>query len=382
MDINKISKYLNNTASTKEVMDVERWIDNSSENLEKFLKFKAQHIISSHDETAKIADFSKGFKQFKINIGVNFPSKRKEIWNTSLKYAAMLVLGLGFAYAYYQGIFYKEENIDLQKNAITLKLENGKVKVINEDGTTSITDSKGNSIGTQRGTSLIYEDVAVSEKLNYNTLTVPYGKRFDILLSDSTHVFLNAGSSLKYPVNFINEKNRVVHLTGEAFFVVAKDAEHPFIVNVDKLNIRVLGTKFNVSAYPEDNTCNTMLAEGSVGVYKGNSYNLAKTTFLTPGHMATLNKTNDSISVQPAETSLHTAWMTGNIIFRHSPFKNIITKLERQYNVKIINQNKLLEEELFTANFKNPSLNQILETFKENYDIDYKIDQDKIIIKP
>src|SRR5690606_28947840 len=143
---------------------------------------------------------------------------------------------------------------------------------------------------------------------------------------------LNAGTSLKYPVKFIKGKNREVYLTGEAFFEVAKDAAHTFIVNANGLNIRVLGTKFNVSAYPEDNTTNTVLVEGSVGLYQGGAYDSEKATFLTPEHLASLDKTNKDITIENAETSLYTAWINGNIILRHVVFKNIIEKLERQYN--------------------------------------------------
>jgi len=213
-------------------------------------------------------------------------------------------------------------------------------------------------------------------------LTVPYGKRFDIVLSDSTQVHLNAGTSIKYPVKFIKGKDREVHLTGEAFFEVAKDAGHPFIVNANGLNIRVLGTKFNVSAYPEDSTTKTMLVEGSVGLYQDIAYNPEKTTFLKPGHLASLNKANKDISVERAEISLYTGWMKGNLIFRHVPFKNIIKKLERHYNVVITNHNKALGNELFTASFDNATLEQVLETFQNNYGLEYRIEKDEIIINP
>src|SRR5690606_36367432 len=109
-----------------------------------------------------------------------------------------------------------------------------------------------------------------SDKLAYNTLKIPFGKKFRLQLSDGTMVHINSGSTLKYPIKFIAGENRQVYLDGEAFFDVAKDKKHPFIVNADNLNVRVLGTHFNVSNYPEDAVTDVVLVEGSVGMYRSN----------------------------------------------------------------------------------------------------------------
>lgn len=387
MERNKILKYLDHSASPTEMRAVEDWINSSPKNSKEFNRLKAVYIAATFDDTAKTTNVEDGYLRFKKNIGQKPQNRKTILWNAPLKYAATIVMIIGISYLFYDKPFYNDttaivpvKNHPQNEDAITLKLENGNIQIIKEDGSSEVVDSDGNEIGTQQGNSLQYNNRIIPEKLTYNTLTVPYGKRFDIILSDSSHVVLNSGTSLKYPVKFIKGQSREVYLTGEAFFEVTKNTEQPFIVNTNELNIRVFGTKFNVSAYPEDDATNTVLVEGSVGLYQEDSYDSAKTTFLTPGHLASLNKTNKDISVESAETAIYTAWMTGSIIFRHVPFNNIIKKLERHYNVSIINSDGALNEELFTASFDNQPLERVLKTFKDNYGIDYTINNDTIII--
>ncbi|HCO81937.1 MAG TPA: iron dicitrate transport regulator FecR, partial [Arenibacter sp.] len=217
--------------------------------------------------------------------------------------------------------------------------------------------------------------------ITYNTLTVPYGKRFDLLLSDGTQITLNSGTSLKYPVQFLKTKNRQVFLDGEAFFNVAKDSVNPFIVNTNGLNVRVLGTKFNLSSYPEDQYVNTTLLEGSVSVYnKQDTFDSSNASLLEPGFKAEWNKYNKQISVEEADIAMHTDWLNGKIILRHVPFKNIVKKLERHYNVDIVNNNPELDEEMFTASFDVESIDQVFKTFNVTYEMEYKINDRQIII--
>ena len=261
-------------------------------------------------------------------------------------------------------------------------MSDGSVKVIDEKGDFKIKDRDGNELGTQNGNAIIYNDKVKIEKLVYNTLTVPYGKRFTLKLSDGTKVNLNAGTSLRYPVKFIEGQNRQVFVeTGEAYFNVTKDAKHPFIVSNNKVNIRVLGTQFNVSSYPEDINVSTVLVEGSVSLYNsGDVYKTENATLLKPGYLADWDKRNKSIKIEKADIEVHTAWINGRIILKHMKFGNIIKKLERHYNVKIKNNNKSLEEELITATFDIETIEQVFELINELHPIAYKIINNQIII--
>jgi transmembrane sensor len=213
-------------------------------------------------------------------------------------------------------------------------------------------------------------------------LTVPFGKRFALLLSDGTKVHLNAGTSLKYPVKFLKGKERKVFLEkGEAYFDVAKDAKHPFVVNNDKINVRVLGTQFNMSSYPEDANITTVLVEGSVSLYASElEYDANKATLLESGFKADWNKSTTSFKVDKADVEIYTAWIDGKIILKHMTFNSIIRKLERHYNVEITNNNKALGEDFITATFDIETIEQVFEVINEIHSIDYKINKNKIII--
>lgn len=312
-------------------------------------------------------------------------SKQKHLFSNKswIKYAAVAVLFIGIGFLFQQGYFSASSTLDIPNEFITLELENGSTKIINEDDTSEIVDKKGNVIGNQKGKVLVYDTTITNETLVYNTLTVPYGKRFEVQLSDGTRVHLNAGTSLKYPIKFIEDQNRQVFLKGEAFFDVSTDAKHPFIVNAEEMNIRVLGTQFNVSSYPEDEHITTVLLEGSVGVYSSDeTYNQKTATLLNPGFKAEWNLKNQEIKLDEADTETHTAWMDGRLILNGVPFNDILKKLERQYNVVFINNNMALENRRFTARFDVENIYQVMQSFSYSASFTYKFDSNKIIINP
>lgn len=272
--------------------------------------------------------------------------------------------------------------LKLDGTEITLQLENGDIQVISEDGTVQIMDAEGNIVGSQDKTSIAYSADADVEHLAYNTLKIPYGKRFKLKLSDGTVVNLNAGTTLKYPVKFIAGQQRTVYLEGEAYFDVAKDKKHPFIVSADNLNVRVLGTHFNVSNYAEDDNTEVVLVEGSVGLYTGaETFDANKNTVLKPGFRGSFAKADNSITTKRVPTQIYTAWVNGDLVFRNMTFKNICRKLERHYNITITNPNGKLANERFNASFKNQPVEKVLSYFHELNGFGYTIKDNTVIIK-
>ncbi|OXA77423.1 hypothetical protein B0A65_16255 [Flavobacterium frigidimaris] len=313
--------------------------------------------------------------------------KKSKIYSlrSFMKYAAIAILFLGIGAVLQKNIFDNntKEIIVPKKDEITLKLGNGNIKVIAADGTSKVYDADGKVVGQQNGKELVYANDPNATKLVYNTLSIPNGKRFNITLSDGTVVYLNAGSSMTYPVQFIKNQNRKIFLTGEAYFDVTHDKKHPFIVNANKLDVQVYGTKFNVSNYQEDDATDVVLVEGSVSMKETGLVGKNKNEFfLTPGYKGTFLKQNKSISNEKVNTSLYTSWMNGNLVFRQETFANIIKKLERHYNVTIINNNRSLANETFNATIEtnNESIVQVFNYFKKVYQIDYSIVENKIII--
>jgi hypothetical protein len=309
---------------------------------------------------------------------------RKSNFRKYISIAASFVILLGVGLAYQKGAFNTktEPEFDFKSNDIVLQLENGNTQIISENNTIQVKDANGNIVGNQNGDKIIYENNSALEKLTYNTIKIPYGKRFQLQLSDGTLVHLNSGTTLKYPVKFIAGENRQVYLDGEAFFDVAKDKKHPFIVNADNLNVRVLGTHFNVSNYPEDAATDVVLVEGSVGMYNINEeFDALKSTVLKPGYKGSFNKANAMIFTKPVITDIYTSWITGGLTFRNMTFKNIITKLERRYNVTIVNKNEKLANEKFNASFSDESIEKVMSYFNDIHGINYTIKNNQILIK-
>lgn len=309
---------------------------------------------------------------------------RKSNYRKYISIAASVVVLLGIGFFYKQSLSTKavEKHFDFKSTDIVLQLENGDIQVISENNSSQVKDANGNIVGNQNGDKLVYENSSDPEKLVYNTLKIPYGKKFRLQLSDGTFVHLNSGTTLKYPVKFIAGENRQVFLEGEAFFDVAKDKKHPFIVNADNLNVRVLGTHFNVSNYPEDALTDVVLVEGSVGMYQSNEeFDALKNMVLKPGFKGSFNKENAKISAKPVITDVYTSWIEGGLTFRNMTFKNIITKLERRYNVTIVNKNEKLANEKFNASFKEESIENVMSYFNDIHGINYTIKNNQILIK-
>jgi len=319
----------------------------------------------------------------RINNSIQAPQEKqtKKInWKRYQSIAAVVICFMAAGYLFFQ-LTGTPSDI-LPKDAITLQLEDGTIHILENDGTVKIQNKNGDIIGQQNGNQLTYDKNSSPQKLAYNTLSIPNGKTFQLQLSDGTQVHLNAGSSLKYPVQFLKDAERKVFITGEAFLSVSKDTKHPFIVNANNLNVRVLGTQFNVSAYPEDNTADVVLVEGSVGLYaKNDVFDASKSDLLKPGFKGSYNKETKKISKEAVTTSIYTSWLTGELIFRNMTFDNILKKLERHYDITIVNNNKTLGNKVFNANFGQISANEVFRKLKINYGIEYQMDGDTIIIK-
>ncbi len=381
---NIIVKFMAKSASADELEQLDAWISLKS-NKETFKSYIKTHfaITMSMNELDPKQIGEKLLKQ----IRKEKRTIRLRRYRKVFKYAAIVVVLFGI------GLFFKNELItrdDLNEklvpneDKITLELDNGKMLSIDDDGSTQILNENGEVVGTQEGKKLSYRNQPKNSKPIFNTLKIPYGKRFDIELSDGTKIFLNSGSSITYPVTFSGPK-REVYLNGEAFFDVAKDKSHPFIVNAEELEIKVLGTKFSVLAYPEDTNADVVLVEGSVGLSgdtKSKVPNTKDNLILEPGHLGSFNKSNKTISSNRVNTALYTSWMNGDIMFRDEPFKNIVKRLERQYNIIIILNNTELAEKTFNATFEveKESLEEVLYYFNKVHQINYTIVNNKVVI--
>jgi transmembrane sensor len=370
-------KYIKRQCTKKEVQQIVSYFKNSQDLSDVPTIEAVYDLLNEYPDIQE--DVANRIKKNVLEVAKNNQKKSFSKKYHLLKYAAVAVLLLGLGHFYRQGYFSKKPALIIPPESITLASENGDIKIINEAGSAKVVDDKGGIVGVQEGNQLVYNNSVTKNELVYNTLTVPYGKRFKIQLSDGTVVYLNSGTSLKHPIAFIQGENRHVFLNGEAFFDVATDKEHPLIVNAEALNIEVIGTKFNVSAYPEDLTTEVVLVEGSVGLYNEKEV-LKDGITIVPGTKGSLEKEKKQISTEKVNIEIYTQWMKGGLVFRNNSFENISKKLERHFNVKINNTNELLTKEIFNASFKEEPIEIILNDFKNSFDFKYKIEENTIYI--
>ncbi|WP_339714746.1 FecR family protein [uncultured Kriegella sp.] len=373
-----IIKYLTKTATAEELEELEAWIEDPS-NKKLFEAYVQHHYAVNMALNNSDSGPTKAYLTRKIRQ--NKPVLHRFNPQIFLKYAAVAILFIALGYLFFENSTKQQPEILIDPNQITLELDNGQIEVISENGQRKIIDSEGNEVGSQQGNQLSYKENDNQATPQYNQLNIPNGKQFELALSDGTMVTLNSGSSIKYPVQFAADQNREVTLSGEAYFKVAKDTNNPFIVSVNNLKVRVLGTEFNLSAYPEDREITTVLVEGLVGLYNHNTYDRQTATLIEPGFKGVYNESNDVFSVNEVDTNLYTSWKNGRFVFRHEQFKNIIKKLERNYNITIINNNQELGEQYYNASFDmEEDMEQIFTSFQKSYSFNYIIDQNTVTI--
>ncbi|KIQ14824.1 hypothetical protein RT99_21425 [Flavobacterium sp. MEB061] len=370
---------MTNQADQKEIEKLTKWLE-KDENKITFKEFvKTNYAV---DKVMYTFDSTEVKKQLSERIQSEKSVFYKRRFSSYYKYAAILILVLGSFYFYTNPtLFHHKDNVVVpREDDIVLQFGNESEQTIDLSEERNVTDKFGNIIGKQSKSKLVYTNTLSGGELVYNTLKIPYGKKFEVQLSDGTIVHLNSGTSLRYPVQFIKNKSRQVFLTGEAYFEVAKDKAHPFTVNTQEVDVEVLGTKFNVNSYTEDTSTDIVLVEGKVSLYKGQKTN-ENQVYLTPGLKGTNVKGQPTITKAEVNTDYYTAWVKGSLVFKNESFASIIKKLERHYNVTFINRNKVLGKEIFNARFDNEPIEVVLKYFNDSYAIDYKIDEDEIVIR-
>jgi ferric-dicitrate binding protein FerR (iron transport regulator) len=222
-------------------------------------------------------------------------------------------------------------------------------------------------------TFLTKPNVNSQEQAIYQEIKAAFGTQTKLQLADGTTVWLNAGSQLSFPVSFNNQDERKVKLVGEGYFEVAKNAKQPFVVSTAKLDIKVLGTSFNVNAYENEDNITVALQEGKVSLLQQLHGRSREILDLNPLEVANYDIENNKIN-HSTETDLdrYVAWKDGLIVFFDDPMEKVISRLENWYNVDIeVNDEKLLKEHI-TGTFNDNSLDQVLHLLSLMSPIDYK----------
>jgi len=327
-----IGKNLDGNISRDEEKALNEWIDSSTTNKQVYSQIKElwYHKQDQTNNSQAIAAYDKLINRIKFAEVIQSQSRVQRISlqvNQFVKYAAIIFFFLSFSFLSYYYI--TEEN----------------------------------------------------SKNEFCTISVPKGNKSEIVLPDGSKIWLNNNSRLVYPKKF-NKSEREVELIGEGYFEVQRNTKIPFIVKTSDVSIKVLGTKFNISAYPNDKFIETTLISGKVTVQSNENPEVLST--LNPGESMTYDKLNNQTAITPVDTKFYTYWMKGEFVFRDEKFETLAKRIERIYNVEIIFEDQTLKEKTYTGDFKvDDNIYSILEIFKRSTSepIEYITDRNTITIR-
>lgn len=312
-----IAKYLGDNATAEEIAELETWVKDSTSNWDYFMKVK--NIWHSLDKSIDPSDISTANALDVVMKQISKESTIIHLWKYFQTAAAILIIPLILG-----GLFWQKFNT--------------------------------------------HDKVAVA----YKEVSTSNGTRIAFNLDDGTKVWLNAGSSLKYPDKFIS-KQRSVCLKGEAYFEVKSDESKPFIVNTQSIVIKATGTKFNVRAFLDQNKSEVSLLSGKVSVLKSGITDNAIITLLKPNQHLDYNIILQQGAVEQGDQYKYIAWRDGKLLFRNDPLSDVLDRIGEFHNVHFQCTNKKLLEYRYHITFQNESLPEILEILKASSPMDFKI---------
>ena len=270
------------------------------------------------------------------------------------KYAALFILPLGVALVLWQGMKNEPVEVHRQFSAVSrpggeraiLKLYDGKTVMLDSTMKSSLISHEANVRIEMDSNHLLryssYDSIGITDTNKNNELIIPKGGEYQVMLADGTKVWLNSASRLIYPQSFMGKERRVV-LSGEAFFDVAHDAERPFIVETSRMNVKVLGTRFNVNDYDDNEEVSTTLVNGSVEIVSGDQ----QVFRLVPGEQA-YGKENE-LEKREVNVRLYTSWIDGKFLFNNTELEEIAKQISRWYDVEIFFSSENVKKVRFTG---------------------------------
>lgn len=335
-----IAKQISGELDKEEQIRLENWRKESPENERLFEEIRNEENITANLRRRNSFNTDMGWE--KVNEGIHKYRFRQRVLRIC-RYAAMLAMPLVIAALVTFQIINENRNdkttvateqILPGSTKATLTLDNGEIVDLIATKGERLEESDGTLIKIDSAT-LNYKHGAnaADGKIAYNKVSVPRGGEYKLVLSDGTRIHINSMSSLRYPVSF-GSKTRQVELDGEAYFEVSKTGQ-PFIVNANGMDVEVLGTTFNLSAY-KDEPRQTTLVSGSVRVRTGNG----NSRIIKPSQQASIAPGANQIDVRTVDTAFYTSWIHGKIKFKDQRLEDIMKTLSRWYDMDIVYADK------------------------------------------
>lgn len=331
-----IRKGLKGDLSSEEEQRLSDWRRASVRNEDAFRKMVSDDFYAEGMEKLEVFDCRVAYGRF---LQRKYQSLRKRRVLMNVARVAAVVIPFMLATVCYLGVSREAppggEEIASASTILPgtsralLTLSGGETIPLGSDTADSTIVTDGTRIdATSSG--VVYVNAAGSESIVYNKLEIPRGGEFCLTLSDGTRVWLNSETSIRYPVAFAGKERRVF-VQGEAYFEVTKDVKKPFIVQFMSSTVTVLGTSFNVRAYPEEGYSRTTLAEGSVRIYSPGA-----SLMLRPGEQAEVDALSGEMVKREVEVRNFTGWKDGRFVFERQPLERIMQTLERWYDIRVI----------------------------------------------
>lgn len=317
---------------------------------------------------------------------VSSPQFKPRFWSTwkGIAAAALFFLTLGVCFYTYQ-YYHKDEwalslladhpDILPGKNRAVLILGNGKKITLSGAKEGVVIDASQLKYTDGAAILSVDSDTKTETKKALLSVSTPIGGTYQVSLADGTKVWLNAASVLKFPTNFAGDK-RSVELSGEAYFEVAKDAKHPFVVVSDQQRLEVLGTHFNLNAYPDEASIKTTLLEGAVKVSTAER----QPVILKPNQQAILSAGMFTATDIDGFESI--AWKDGKFTFDREDIQSIMRKVARWYNVQVVYEGNLNGIRLTGSVSRFENISKLLQVLENTQEVRFKIEGRRIIVKP
>jgi ferric-dicitrate binding protein FerR (iron transport regulator) len=377
-----IAGYIKRTLSTREHEELDAWVEASDENMKLFEDLTDEDNIGQAMSYFKSLNIDAAYDRVKAKIPFESPAKKTWPKLITIAIAASVIILVSIIWLVKhndnatgnkdwakQG----DSSVDIAAGThrATLHLANGKTILLDHTKKGILVNEDGVSIENS-GESISYTGTAEGSDA-MNTIDVPKGGQYTLQLSDGTTVWLNAASSITYPVSFTGRERKIT-LTGEAFFDVAPNAHQPFLVHTGDVDITVLGTRFNVQAYQDENMIRTTLVAGKVRVSTAK-----QSQELSLGRQA-LYRQGDLI-VSEADTAAAMAWKNGNFSFRGEPIENVMRQVARWYDVQVEYKEKINQH--FTAEIsRDVPLSKMLGLLQKTSSVHFNINNRTIIVSP
>lgn len=374
-----IRLYLSGALSEGERQELELWIDQNDGNRRFFEDMKQGNRFAEEFPEFCQIDMERGWVRFEQHIR----QERRNSWRRVLKYVAAIVVPVAIGFSIWllnreekNSILPISEMIEPGQVKATLELPGGKTLALKDMKQGEIEVDKGlKAMQTTQG--LVYDSTVVLnvEELKFNTLKIPRGGEFRLTLADGTRVILNSATRLKYPVAF-GQRERKVYLDGEAYFEVETDTTRPFYVVMDRIQVRVYGTSFNVNTHQEKGI-ETVLVEGKVGIktFAAGEY------VLKPGELACFDRKSGTVEIRDVDARQYTAWTRGIFTFEEKTLEQIMATLSLWYDVDVFYQVEAVKELHFSGHLERyKEIRNILDAITEATGVKFSIKERTIIV--